>query len=381
MATTPAAPQQLTPAQIAQLSAQAQALTLSSQLFNKIIQNLSAPALGGIIRNQINNVGIVTDLDIEVNLTLTNTSAANVISGPSNHAPFSLFSNVQFKDYSQYARIDVSGYQLYLNNWQRYGYKYGAAYSGALIPNFDILPATIPVSSSVDVTFVIRVPLAYNPRGDLRGALLAQRNTGEAFLNFTLNTLAALQTGNDAFYSTNAAGLGVAVNSINLYQNYYLPYVSNGQYLLPTQQLGVVYEVNGQLATTSNISGGVEKLIDYQTQRQVLSQTVQFYNTTSGSNVANAITADFTKVRLIANTSQTLNEWTPNRLVASYRNMFKDDLPNDVIYIPSLPPVNTELYGQVQLGLTPAAGVTGGIMEVMTETMFNTGSPLSGSIQ
>jgi hypothetical protein len=372
---------QMTQAQIAQLSAQAQALTLGSQLFNKIIQNISNPALGSIQRNQINNVGIVTDLDIEVNLTLTNTSSSNVISGPSSHAPFSLFSNVQFKDYSQYNRVDCSGYQLYLNNFQRYGYKYGSAYSGALIPNFDVLPASLAVSSSADVSFVIRVPLAYNPRSDLRGAILAQRNTGEAFLNFTLNSLSALQSGNDAFYSTNGADLSVAVNSINIYQNYYLPYVANGQYLLPSQQLGIVYEINGQLTTTSNISGGVEKLIDYQTQRQILSQTIQFYNTSTGSNVANPITSDFSKIRLIANTSQTLNEWTPNRLVAAYRNMFHDDLPLDVIYIPSLPPVNTELYGQVQLGLTPAAGVTGGIMQVLTESMFNTGSPLSGLVQ
>jgi hypothetical protein len=372
---------QMTQAQMAQLSAQAQTLTLGSQLFNKIIQNISSPALGSIQRNQINNVGIVTDLDIEVNLTLTNTSSSNVISGPNSHAPFSLFSNVQFKDYSQYNRIDCSGYQLYLNNFQRYGYKYGSAYSGALIPNFDVLPASLAVSSSADVSFVIRVPLAYNPRSDLRGAILAQRNTGEAFLNFTLNNLSALQSGNDAFYSTNGADLTVAVNSINIYQNYYLPYVANGQYLLPSQQLGVVYEVNGQLTTTSNISGGVEKLIDYQTQRQILSQTIQFYNTSTGSNVANPITSDFSKVRLIANTSQTLNEWTPNRLVAAYRNMFHDDLPLDVIYIPSLPPVNTELYGQVQLGLTPASGVTGGIMQVLTESMFNTGSPLSGLVQ
>jgi hypothetical protein len=372
---------QMTQAQMAQLSAQAQALTLGSQLFNKIIQNISNPALGSIQRNQINNVGIVTDLDIEVNLTLTNTSSSNVISGPSSHAPFSLFSNVQFKDYSQYNRVDCSGYQLYLNNFQRYGYKYGSAYSGALIPNFDVLPASLAVSSSADVSFVIRVPLAYNPRSDLRGAILAQRNTGEAFLNFTLNSLSALQSGNDAFYSTNGADLSVAVNSINIYQNYYLPYVANGQYLLPSQQLGIVYEINGQLTTTSNISGGVEKLIDYQTQRQILSQTIQFYNTSTGSNVANPITSDFSKIRLIANTSQTLNEWTPNRLVAAYRNMFHDDLPLDVIYIPSLPPVNTELYGQVQLGLTPAAGVTGGIMQVLTESMFNTGSPLSGLVQ
>jgi hypothetical protein len=358
-----------------------QALIGSAPPMRKLLGNFGGASgggtLGGTTRVKLFNVGVTTRILLDVIMTYDVVTAAMVAT---NKNPFNVMSRIKLTDFDGTDRVNCSGFQLWVWNCVRRRMNYGYNNSSAT-PVLADPSMTLTVGVARTLRFQIEIPLAFDPATDLRGSLLTQTAVGEAWVNIDWNTLGVSATANDEAIFTSATGTLANVSfAVNVFQEYLLPQAIGGQVPLPTFDLMTVYEFSGALRSTDNIAVGSEKLFNYPNVRSVIG----FYLNYITNSIMSAATTDISRIRLIVNGNNVLREYNATDKLFEQRIGMADgtDTRKGVLYeLHRQKPIETALFGNVQLGVTPlvAAGVSN--FEQGVESFYTKGSTLPGLSQ
>lgn len=356
-----------------------QALIGSAPPMRKNLGNFTVGGTqGGTTRCKLFNVGVTTRILLDVTMQY-DIGTATATASPKS--PWNIINRVKLTDFDGTDRINASGYQLWVLNCvrrrQAIGYNNGS--QTAVSPD-PVLPLAVGAANLA--RFQLEIPLAFDPKTDLRGALLTQTAVGEAYVNIDWNTQMLLNAAADAVF--NGAGTSTIANislNVNVFQEYLLPQAIGGQVPLPTLDLMTVYEFAGALRSSDNISANQEKLFNYPNLRSVIGAYFNYVN----NGIMNPATTDISKFRLIANGNNVLKEYLPHDKLYEQRVFMLDgtDLRNGTYFEPHREkPIETALFGNVQYGITPLT-VNGGTtnFEVGFESFYTKGSMLPGLSQ
>jgi len=354
-----------------------QALLASAPKMRKQISSITGGVPGQTSRVKLFNVGITTRILLDVILTLDIGVATATLSPK---APFNLLNRVKLTDFDGTDRVNASGYQLWVLNSIRektpYGYNNE---SQAAVSTSPLVPTA--VGAAQQVRFQLEIPLAFDADTDLRGALLTQTAVGEAWLSIDWNSLILANGNADAVY--NGAGTTTVANTsiqVNVFQEYLLPQSVGGQVPLPALDLMTVYEIAGALRSSDNIAAGQEKLFNYPNVRSVIGCYLNFIN----NSVMNPAQTDMSKFRIIANGNNVLREYGPGDKLFEQRlwMLGHADLRNGTYFeLHRGKPIETALFGNVQLGFTPSSASGTSNFEVCFESFYTKGSMLPGLSQ
>lgn len=333
--------------------------------------------LGGTTRIKLFNVGVTTRLLLDVTMTYDVVTAAMVVT---NKNPFNVMSKVKVTDYDGTDRVNCSGFQLWVWNCVRrrmnYGYNNSSATAVLADPSM-----TLTVGSARTLRFQIEVPLAFDPATDLRGAMLTQTAVGECNLTIDWNSVGVSATANDEAIFTSATGtLANVTFSVIVFQEYLLPQAIGAQVPLPTFDLMTVYEFAGALRSSDNIAAGSEKLFNYPNVRSVIGFYLNFIN----NSIMNAATTDISRIRVIANGNNVIREYNAADKLFEQRIAMTDgtDTRKGVIYeLHRSKPIETALFGNFQLGVTPSSVSGTCNFEQGVESFYTKGSTLPGLSQ
>jgi hypothetical protein len=358
-----------------------QALLGSAPPCRKLLGNFGGASGGGILggttRVKLFNVGVTTRLLLDVIMTYDVVTAAMVAT---NKNPFNVISRVKVTDFDGTDRVNCSGFQLWVWNCIRrrmnYGYNNSAATAVLADPSM-----TLTVGTARTLRFQLEIPLAFDPQADLRGAMLTQTAVGEAWINIDWNTLGVSATANDEAIFTSATGtLANVTFQVNVFQEYLLPQAIGSQVPLPTFDLMTVYEFNGALRSTDNIAVGSEKLFNYPNVRSVIGFYLNYIN----NSIMNPATTDISRVRLIVNGNNVIREYNANDKLFEQRLHMIDgsDTRKGVLFeLHRSKPIETALFGNVQLGVTPLTASGTVNFEQGVESFYTKGSTLPGLSQ
>jgi hypothetical protein len=194
------------------------------------------------------------------------------------------------------------------------------------------------------------------------------------FLNVTWNPDFHTNASDTGVYN-GAAGSTVTVNStsIELYQDFLFPQQTAGGLPLPTLDLMTVYGLDGNLRVTDNMSNGQERLLSFPNYRSVIGVYANYQN--------NGVMSDaISNFRLVVNSSNVLQEHSLDSQQMVQRKYVNSDLPKGTFFMLFRQrPVETALFGNVQLGLTFSAAPTGDMyLEQAYESFYAKGSTLPG---
>lgn len=324
---------------------------------------------GRTTRIKLFNVGIVTKIGILVTANVTIGTANGTVSPK---APWNVIEQLKITDYEGTDRVNLSGFQLWMLNSVRE--RTPAFINNEGLSAVSTLPVVPTAQATADIQFYIEVPLAFDPERDLRGAIYAQTAVGEMFLQIKWNSDFHVNGSDDGVY--NGAGTSVVtVNSISaeVYQHYLLPQSVQGQIPIPQLDLLTVYELNGNLKVTDNLSNGQERLISYPNVRSVIGMYLNWLN---GGAMANTVS----NFRLIANGNNILQEASLSKQLMKQRGWINGDLKTGAFFMNHRhKPIETAMFGNVQLGVTLSAAPSGTYyMEQLTESFYAKGMMLPG---
>lgn len=365
--------QQMTQQQAqAQNIALRQALLATSPRMSKRLGTFgetSAPS-GKTTRVKLFNVGILTTLRLVVTIDVT---IAGAIATVSPKAPYNSIANIALVDYEGVSRVNLSGYQL----WQIQSIRertpaYANNESTTKNNTMPVVPTAIAANQLIK--FYLEVPVAYDPERDLRGAILGQTAVGDMFLNITWNNTFYANGNDDAVYN-GAGATTVAVNStsVEVYQDYLFPQNIGQGVPLPMLDLMTVYGLEGNLRISDNLSNGQERLLSFPNVRSVIGVYANWIN--------NGIMSDaISQVRLVVNGNNYLQEHSLDSQQMLQRKWLNSDMPKGTFFMLFRQrPIETVVYGNVQLGLTFSAAPTGNnYIEQAYESFFPKGSTLPG---
>lgn len=366
---------------IIQQNAQMRAALLAlSPRMRKNLGNFTGAAVGGTTRIKLFNVGIGTRLRLRHAVAI-DTGAGAATASP--QAPFNIVQKYRLTDYDGTDRVNVPGFLLWLINCLRtqtlWGYHNFAG--GAPVLTDPLVPVAAATANQ-NFSCWNEIPLAYDPETDLRGAILMQTALGEMYLNIDWTSSLFTAANADAVYNGGTASVAInAASSLQaqVWQDFLLPQAVGGQTPLPQLDLLTVYELNS-FKSTDNIGVGIEKSIFYPNVRQVYAMYLMYIN----NGVMNALT-DISQFRLIANGNNVLYDATLlNQLMEQRLSMFADgDTRNASFFFNHRKkPIETAVYGNVAMGVTPAAYTAGNTrFDVAFESMYTKGSVLPGLSQ
>lgn len=345
-------------------------LATSPRMSKKIGTTVEATPQGKTTRVKLFNVGVITTLRMVVTLDVT---IATAIATVSPKAPYNSISNIALVDYEGVSRVNLSGYQL----WQ---IQSARERTPAFLNNesttknnvMPIVPTAIAANQTLQ--FYLEVPIAYDPERDLRGAILGQTAVGDMFLNITWNNAMYSNVNDDGVYN-GAAGSVVTINSATteLYQDYLFPQNLGNGVPLPMLDLMTVYGLEGNLRVSDNLSNGQERLLSFPNVRSVIGVYANWIN--------NGIMSDaISNFRLVVNGNNVLQEHSLASQQMIQRKWINSDLPKGSFFMLFRQrPVETSVYGNVQLGLTFSAAPTGNnYIEQAYESFYPKGSTLPG---
>jgi hypothetical protein len=379
--------------QIAENNATLRAALLSTAPRNKKLISVFTGPNTLSARYKLFNVGVITKLRLYVQAALT---IGTAVATPSNKAPWNLIQRVRLTDFDGTDRVNMSGFQLFVLNCVRSRTYWGFNNEAATAVNANpVVPTAV---ASAVMSFFIDIPLAFdvdNPvmqLQDLRGAILAQTAVGEMFLVVDWNQSLYTNTDVESLYSgaatTTVVGNGANFITAALYQHYLLPQNVGGPVPpLPGVDLMTVYELNGMTRTTDNLAVGSEKLINFPNVRSVIgsyANYVQQQLSATAMAFANmgAATDNLSRFKLIANGNNVLQEGSNAEQVFDQRLWCDSDIVPGVYFKTFRErPIETALFGNVQLGVTPAVVGTNANFEIAWESFYTKGQALPGMNQ
>jgi hypothetical protein len=344
-------------------------------------------AVGGSTRVKLFNAGVLTSIKLDVTLPINTIGTATAV--PGRQAPYNVIDRIRLTDYDGTDRVNMSGFQAYILDSVRYRIPYGINNEGPLLgasntpPQLGgaVLSPSTPtaVSGSVqNLRFYLEVPVAYDPESDLRGAILAQTAVGEMFVTIDWASLATLfnATGNDTnvYSGAGTTTMTFGTPTVTVFQEYLMPQsLANGQIPLPLIDLQTVYEIQGNIRTSDNLAANQEKLINFPNVRTVIGAYVNFVQ--NGQLRA----TDVSQFRLIANGNNILREFSQYAQFIEQRNYLEGDLAlGAYFWVFRQRPIETQLYGNVQMGITPNAVSGVSFMDYAFESFYTKGATLPG---
>lgn len=375
-----------TAAQVAQQNAfMRSALLGGSPRMRKNVQTATAEA-GQTTRIKLFNVGVLTRLQLYITAAIT---IGTAVATPSAKAPWNLISKITLTDFDGTDRIKLSGFQLFMLNCVRdraiFGY-----HNTPGVPAVFANPVVPTAVGNATLSFFINVPLAYDTENpvtqlqDLRGAILGQTAVGEMYL--AIDWIASLYTNNDveSLYAGGATTTVVKNGnnniSVTLWQEYILPQpiAAGGQVALPQIDLMTVYELIGNVRSSDNIAVSTEKLFNYPNLRSVIGLYVNYVQ--AGTMTQGKIN----NFRIIANGNNILQDHTELSQLLYQRNYMltdADTYPGAYFRSHREKPMETALFGNVQLGVTPNTVGANPYFEVGYESFYMKGQALPGLVQ
>ena len=366
----------------AQNVAMRQALLATAPRMTKNVLTVTA-GTAQTSRIKLFNVGVLTKLYLTVSAAIT---IGVAIAVPSTKAPWNLINRVRLTDYDGTDRVSISGFQLFILNsvrWQQY-YLFNNDASTAVTT----LP-TIPTAiGNGTISFILEIPIAFDVDNeivqlqDLRGAILGQTAVGEMYLSIDWTNSLYTNLDLESVYSgaPTSTVVGQSTNFITctMHQEYLLPQAigQNGQIPIPSIDLMTVYELNGNIRSSDNLAISTEKLINYPNVRSVIGCYVNFVQ---------AATLTFGKlnsIRLIANGNNIMKDHTELLQVAKQRLWMRSDtIAGCYFLLHRDKPIETALFGNVQIGLTPNTVGATPYVETLFESFYTKGMALPGIAQ
>lgn len=371
---------EMNPQQIIQMNAMMrQQLLATGQEMEKNLGTYTEAAIGRTTRVKLFNVGVITKLVLDVTAQVT---IGTAVAAPSTKAPWNLINRVRVTDYDGTDRVNISGFQLFLLNCRRRSAYYSHANSAATAVYTN---PKVPTAVATDnIQFQIEIPLAYDVDNkviqlrDLRGAIMAQTAVGEMYLNIDWTTSLYANGDVDSVYSGAATTTVVlAANGIQttVFQHYILPQVvgNSGQIPLPQVDLMTVYELAGNLRSSDNFAVGQEKLLSYPNLRSVIAAHFSYVQATTLTS------GKIDTVRLIANGNNVMRERTERKQLYEQRVALDGDGIAGCYFLDhTAKPIETALFGNVQLGVKPNTVGATPYLEVLYESFFTKGMALPG---
>jgi hypothetical protein len=337
---------------------------------------------GQTVRVPLDRTGIVTGVTLLFTVPLNITVAAT----QSPFGPYNLISNIQYVDFAGVKHVNTSGIQLHVlnalkskkyldNSHKMQGYITGAE-TGI---DTDILnfPTAAAAASAF---FSLYIPLAYDPMSDLRGAILAQTDRGDHYLNVTFANAFVNADPLIAPYSAGTVALqnGTTI-TIDPYLHYLMPQAGVSPNNLPMIDLGTIYEIQGGMIDSSSIVAGQSKFVNWPNNRAVLSALHIFDQAAAGGTLNGA---DLNLIVLLINGNTNVRELTPRLLRLQQRFHLGSDLASGLYYLSARQqPITTQLYGNVQTRFDIATAGAGSYFMNQYESMYLSGTPLPGVVQ
>lgn len=335
--------------------------------------------LGGQIKIPLERTGIVTGVvlkfTVPVNITATATASA--------FGPYTMANQIQYTDFAGLQRVNTNGYLLHMLNCFK-----GMKISGNAV-NYQGLPSSerfintnilnVPTATgTANLTFFAYVPLAYDPRQDLRGGVLAQAIYGEHYI--TVQLPSALVGSDPMLFPYTAGTVAMQAGTqvtVQAYMNYIMP--QSGAANLPLVDLSTIYAIEGNMQDSSNITAGADKYLNWPNNRAILS-ALHVFNQAAGGGTLNE--TDVNTITLLGNSNTNIRELTPDELRMEMRYLLGTDVASGTFYLPSrTQPITTQLYGNVQSKFNIATAGAGSYFLSQFESTYLSGTPLPGVIQ
>jgi hypothetical protein len=339
---------------------------------------------GTTSRIKLFNVGVITKLNLYVSVALTIGVATATAS---TKAPWNVITRLRLTDYDGTDRINISGFQLFVLNsvrWaQLYGYNNDAA--TAVLTNPSVPTAVGAYTGTTGLNFYLEIPLAFNVDNpvpqlqDLRGAILGQTAVGEMYLSIDWNPSFYLNGDLESVYSGSGTTTitGVSITA-TMWQEYLLPQAigANGYIPIPAIDLMTVYELNGNIRSSDNLAVGTEKLINYPNVRSVIGMYANFVQ------AASLTFGKVNTIRMIANGNNIMKDHSETLQMLKQRLWARGDIiPGCYFNLHRDKPIETALFGNVQMGITPNTVGATPYIEVLTESFYTKGMALPGIAQ
>lgn len=369
--------QSTSPQNAAQANAQNSMILRSTGLYMTRKLQPQTGALGTQIKIPLERTGIVTGVLLKVTVPVNVTVAATA----SEYGPYNICNQIQYTDFAGLQRVNTQGYLLHALSCFKGHKVVGNAvnYSGLpttekfLNTNITNVPTAV---AAANIQFFIYVPLAYDPRQDLRGAVLAQAIYGEHYLTIQLPTALV---GSDPLQFPYTAGTVAATGNVTVqaYMNYIMP--QSGANNLPLVDLSTIYAIEGNMQDSSNITAGADKYLNWPNNRAILS-AIHVFNQAAGGGTLNE--TDVNTITLLGNSNTNIKEMTPDMLRYEMRYMLGTDMASGTYYLPSRSqPITTQLYGNVQTKFNIATAGANSYFLSQFESTYLSGTPLPGVIQ
>lgn len=343
-------------------------------------------------------MGIMTGVLLQFTVAFTVGAGTTETVTLSKVGPWNSIRRISYTDFAGVKRTNTSGYQLWLAQNFKMGDTQGAV---GTHPRIDGAPSTglaydlftagnevlnatgdmsaagvVAQGDSAELTFSLYVPMAYDPTGDLTGAVLTQTNVGEHYIEIDIGNL----LGADVWYNMLQPANGAALSDVAIYvepfQQYIQPQAMDANNL-PVIDLSTIYGFEGAYETTANIQNNMDTFINYPNNRSVLSALVNFQD----NNAFNEIGSDLDAITLIANSNTNFKEMSPRYVKEVMRNLGNFDAPGGAYFFPSRrQPILTQLYANVQLKFAVATLGGSGTTKFISqyEVQYASGAPLPG---
>jgi hypothetical protein len=366
-----------------------------TQLILTVGEDMTQPIASGsftpngsnnIINVPMRQVGLTRGFIVQVNAAFTN--GGSVAAVLTEFGAANIISNFVVTDLDNYQRINTSGWHMNLLNTAKEGWPFGAALLSTATDspvkygnNYSVISATPTIAATSGTGSIVMyywVPLAYGKK-DLRGAIYTGVVNATAFLQFTINTVPAVYTGDTtlACYSAPSGSL-VAYGTVTwkVYQNYIdqLPRYSSGPNkgapILPPIGNSTQYRlVNTSL---SAITANQQFPIPFTNFQSFLSAAV-IYDQNGTLNAGTDVAYWFLAA---ANTLQ-LFQLDPFTQSLRTRIKIKTDLPAGAYMFDFRDqPINTNQAGNMQLMLQPSSAAAGSQVMVGWESFANVNTVL-----
>jgi hypothetical protein len=272
-------------------------------------------------------------------------------------------SNVTFIDLGNNTRINSTGWHLNLVSSVKRRRVFAAAYTndspngyGAVNNRVMYAPATIAANANTPIRFVLEIPFVKNNH-DLRGAIFADVTNAVMSVQITLNPQMFVSSSADAtlamYQSAGADLASLSAVAVQCNQNYLDQLPRNPQTaapILPALDLGTAYLLN-------NTAGGLPVVnqdngFAFVNARSY--ESVAFIFDNNGTLNVNA--SDYNYVQVTSANFTQILRYDGMMLVTAERDILGNDFPRGTHYLDFRHrPVNTDMYGNMQLVLNPSS--------------------------
>jgi len=343
---------------------------------------------GGQIRVRLKNVGYITRLFIDAQISTTIGTAAATIGPKSIYAAFP---KIRVTDFVNNERINCTAFNLFMRNSLR-AVQSGLAGMSFLASNNSVSQNVVGVTSGFanpDVNpaigtntqrLFLEIPICKDmQKGDLRGMLDANTIEGESWLTIDLAAALFGNADDDKMFN-GAATSTVTFNSatIEVFQEHYLPQHVGGVYPHPVEDFAHIYELSGVTRTTADLAALTDKLIPIMNNRDIRGFYLSYLNNgVLGGSTGNGLL----RFKQVVGGSNYLIDITERMQQFEQLEKIGISLPKGAYFMDFPQGLETQNFGTTQIAVQPGGTLVTPSLEFMFESLYRIGAPLSALVQ